>query len=213
MDTSNENGVDRREIIKTGAKLGAAAGLAALVMGVNRGGGTVFAQTPTASPFKSDIDVLNYALTLEQFEATLYKTLLGLGKLQGKDQQYVSLFTQQEQAHVDAVTATIKKLGGTPVTMPAKYNFAAAGPVDTREQILGVLATVEAVGVSAYQGAAIYIQNKDILAAAGSIAQVEARHTAVIRGLVGMAPVPDAFAPARTPDEVLKIVMPFLQGA
>ncbi len=209
MDTNNENGIDRREILRGGAKLGAAAGLAALVLGVNKGGGTVFAQA--ASPFKNDVDVLNYALTLEFFEAALYKTLLGLGKLQGKDLQYVTLFGQHEQAHVDAVKATIQKLGGTPVG-PGNYNFAAAGPTDTREQVLGIIATVEAVGVTAYQGAAGFIQSPEILAAAASIMQVEARHTSVIRGLLGQFPVPDAFTMARTPDEVLKIVAPFFKS-
>lgn len=208
METVNENGIDRREVLRNGAKLGAAAGFATLVLGANRSGGTVFAQGN--SPFKSDIEVLNYALTLEYFEAELYKTLLSLGKLQGKDLQYVQLFGQQEQAHVDALVPTIQKLGGTPVSK-GTYNFAAAGPLNTREQVLGVLATVEAVGVSAYQGAAGFIQNADLLAAAASIMQVEARHTAVIRGLVGQVPVPDAFTASLTPDEVLKIVAPFIR--
>ncbi|MBF6613575.1 MAG: ferritin-like domain-containing protein [Chloroflexi bacterium] len=209
MEIQNETDVVRRDVLKGGLKLGAAAGLAALVLGVNESGGKVFAQS--ASPFKSDVDVLNYALTLEHFEAELYKALLGLGKLQGKDLQYVQLFGMQEQAHVDAVTAAVQKLGGTPVGK-GNYNFGAAGPTDTREQVLNILATVEAVGVSAYEGAAIYIQSPDILAAAGSIMEVEARHTAVVRGLVGLFPVPDAFETSRTPDEVLKIVTPFFKS-
>lgn len=209
MEIQNETGIERRDVLKSGLKLGAAAGLAALVLGVNEGGGRVFAQA--ASPFKNDVDVLNYALTLEFFEAELYKTLLGLGKLQGKDLQYIQLFGMQEQAHVDAVLATIQKLGGTPV-QKGTYNFGAAGPTDTRDQVLTILATVEAVGVSAYEGAAGFIQNTDILAAAASIMEVEARHTAVVRGLVGLFPAPDAFEPARTPDEVLKIVAPFIKS-
>lgn len=209
METSNENIMDRRALLSNGAKVGAAAGMAALVLTANKSGASVFAQP--SSPFKSDIDVLNYALTLEFFEAELYKTLLGLGKLQGKDLQYITLFGQHEQAHVDAVKSTIEKLGGTPVKK-GNYNFGAAGPTNTREQVLTILATVEAVGITAYQGAAGFIQNADILAAAGSIMQVEARHTAIVRGLVGLFPVPDAFTMARTPDEVLKIVAPFFKS-
>ncbi len=210
MEDQNETSLARRDILSGGVKMGAAAGLAALVLGVGQRGGTVFAQA-AGNPFKSDVDVLNYALTLEFFEAELYKVLLSLGKLQGKDLQYVTLFGMQEQAHVDAVQATVQKLGGTPVKK-GTYNFGAAGPTDTREQVLGILSTVEAVGVSAYQGASIYIQSADILAAAGSIMEVEGRHTAVIRGLLGQFPVPDAFETARTPDEVLKIVSPFIKG-
>jgi phosphotransferase system HPr-like phosphotransfer protein len=208
METVNENGIERRDVLRNGAKLGAAAGLAALVLGANKGGSSVFAQA--SSPFKSDVEVLNYALTLEHFEAELYKALIGLGKLQGKDLQYVQLFGQQEQAHVDALIPVIQKLGGTPVSK-GTYNFGAAGPLNTREQVLTILATVEGVGVSAYQGAAGFIQNVDLLAAAASIMQVEARHTAVIRGLVGQVPVPDAFTAALAPAEVLKIVAPFIK--
>lgn len=210
MENPTEISVERRDLLRGGLKLGAATGLAALVLGINKGGGQVFAQS-NGSPFKNDIEVLNYALTLEYFESELYKTLVGLGKLQGKDLQYVQLFGQQEAAHVDAIKSTIEKLGGTPV-QKGQYNFGAAGPLNTREDVLKVLVTVEQTGVSAYQGAAGFIQNADLLAAAGSIMQVEARHTAVIRGLVGMFPVPDAFTKALAPDEVLKIVAPFIKS-
>jgi hypothetical protein len=207
MENVTEETLGRRELLRNGAKLGIAGGLAAMVLGVNKSGGRVFAAD---APFKNDVDVLNYALTLEYFEATLYQTLIGLGKLQGKDLQYVTLFGQHEQAHVDAVKSTVEKLGGTAVTK-GDYNFAPAGPLDTREQVLGVLATVEATGVSAYLGAAGFIQDKDILAAAASIMQVEGRHTSVVRLLLGQPPVPDAFVSPLSYDEVIKIVSPFFK--
>ncbi|MDQ6693318.1 MAG: ferritin-like domain-containing protein [Chloroflexota bacterium] len=205
MGIQNDVGESGIALPKGAIALGGAAMLSAVALAASKGGGLAFAQD---APFKNDLDVLNYALTLEFFEATLYKTLLGTGKLQGRDLQYVTLFGQHEQAHVDAVQATIQKLGGTPVTK-GNYNFGAAGPLDTREQVLGVLATVEQVGVSAYLGAAGYIQNKDILAAAASIMQVEGRHTALIRFLLGQPPVPDAFVSPLTPAEVLTKVTPF----
>ncbi len=207
MEMQNDGGTGQLAIPKGAIALGGAAMLSAVALAASKGGGLAFAQD---APFKNDIDVLNYALTLEFFEATLYKTLLGLGKLQGKDLQYVTLFGQHEQAHVNAVQSTVQKLGGTPVTQ-GNYNFAAAGPTDTREQVLGILATVEQVGVSAYLGAAGYIQNKDILAAAASIMQVEGRHTSVIRFLLDQPPVPDAFVAPLTPAEVLAKVAPFFK--
>lgn len=203
MDIQNE-GVNRRDFAKGALALGGAGLLSAVALGASHNGGLVFAQD---APFKNDIDVLNYALTLEFFEATLYKTLSASGKLQGKDLQYIQLFGQQEQAHVDAVQSTIQKLGGTPVTI-GNYNFPA---VNSREDVLNLLNVVEQTGVGAYLGAAGYIQNKDILAAAASIMQVEARHTALIRYLLGIPPVPDAFTPAFTPAEVLAKVKPFFK--
>ncbi len=203
MDIQND-GVNRRDFAKGALALGGAGLLSAVALGASHNGGLVFAQD---APFKNDIDVLNYALTLEFFEAELYKVLVAGGKLQGKDLQYIQLFGQQEQAHVDAVLATIQKLGGTPV-QKGNYNFPT---LNTREDVLNLLNVVEQTGVGAYLGAAGYIQNKDILAAAASIMQVEARHTALIRYLLGIPPVPDAFTPAFTPAEVLAKVKPFFK--
>lgn len=189
---------------KGATALGGAGLLSAAALGASRNGGLVFAQN---APFKNDLEILNYALTLEYFEATLYATLRDGGKLQGRDQQYISLFAGHEQAHVVAVHDTIVKLGGTPVEK-GNYNFPT---LNTREEVLNLLNVVEQTGVGAYLGAAGYIQNKDILAAAASIMQVEARHTALIRYLLGIAPVPDAFTPPIAPADVLKAVAPFFK--
>src|SRR5689334_12548015 len=102
------DGLNRRDLVKGAAALGGAAVLSAVALGARSSGGLVFAAD---SPFKDDIDILNYALTLEFLEATLYQTLVAGGKLQGKDLQYIQLFGQHEQAHVDAVQGTIQKLG------------------------------------------------------------------------------------------------------
>jgi rubrerythrin len=164
----------------------------------------------TMVTFNNDIDVLNYALTLEQFEAALYKVLIGTNVLQGVEQQYLTTFGAQEQTHVDTLTQVITKLGGTPVKQPASYNLAAAGPITNRTQLLNVLVTVEDLGASAYLGAAGFIQNKDLLEAAVTIHAVEAEHAAIFRDLAGMVVAPDAVAKGRTPDEVIAMVTPFL---
>lgn len=162
--------------------------------------------------FNSDIDVLNYALTLEQFEAALYKVLIGANVLSGVEQQYLTTFGAQEQAHVDTLTQVITKLGGTPVKAPASYNFAAAGPITNRAQLIAVVAMVEDLGASAYLGAVGFIQSKDLLEAAVTIHAVEAEHAAIFRDLQGMVAAPDAVAKGTAPDDVLKAVAPFLSA-
>ena len=204
MEFPNDVGKNRIEIPRSAA-LGGVAMLSAVALAASRGGGIAFAQE---APFKNDIDVLNYALTLEFFEAELYRVVRDSGKLQGRDQQYITLFGQHEQAHVDAVLSTIQKLGGTPV-QKAQYELPA---LTDRNQVLGLLATVEQVGVSAYLGAAGFIENKEILAAAASIMQVEGRHTSLIRFLQDdPKPVPSAFIAPLTPAEVLATVAPFFK--
>jgi ferritin-like protein len=70
----------------------------------------------------------------------------------------------------------------------------------------------EDTGVSAYNGAAPSIQSKEVLGAAGSIVQVEARHAAAIRLLNGASPSPAAFDPTLSEGQVLKAVKPFIKG-
>jgi hypothetical protein len=66
--------------------------------------------------------------------------------------------------------------------------------------------------VYAYNGAAPQIKSKEVLAAAGGIVQVEARHAAAIRLQRGENPAPDAFDKTLSTDEVLKAVQPFVKS-
>ena len=69
----------------------------------------------SADSNKSDLEILNYALTLEFLEADFYKQVIDSGMV--KDPKVGSIakkFGSTEQEHVDALTATIKQLGGKP---------------------------------------------------------------------------------------------------
>ena len=112
--------------------------------------------------------------------------LLPAGEQALAEGQYKSLakdFGANEQEHVDALEATIKPLGGKPVTWPT-FAFGLKSQKDFEKLAI----TLEDTGVSAYNGAAPMIESKDVLAAAGSIVQVEARHAAALRFLDGMSP-------------------------
>lgn len=154
-----------------------------------------------------DLDILNYALTLEHFENVLYRTVIASGLLTGKALDYAKAYGAHESAHVSALTDTITKLGGTPVKEQAAYNLPM---VKTEAEVISLLATVEDVGASAYLGAAPLVQSADLLTVAVQIHTVEAEHATVWRFLAGQDPVPFSFATPRTSAEVLKIVTPFL---
>ena len=68
--------------------------------------------------FASDVDVLNYALTLEYLEAAFYQQGNKAGLLDGIEAQYLASIQADEEYHVQALTDTINKLGGTPVAAP-----------------------------------------------------------------------------------------------
>jgi rubrerythrin len=152
-----------------------------------------------------DVDILNFALTLEYLESTFYAEAKSRAKASGELKKLVSMLASDEQQHVEALTATIKQLGGKPVAEP-KFNFDYSGT----SGFLKLAQTFEDTGVSAYNGAAPGIKSKEVLAAAGSIVQVEARHASAIRLQNKEEPAPEAFDPSLDEKQVLKAVEPFI---
>lgn len=163
--------------------------------------------------FTSDVDVLNFALTLEYLEAEFYVQGNAAGLLSGTEKDYLSKIQADEEFHVTAITATIKQLGGTPVEKPG-VTFGEA--FASRDSYLTTSHTFENVGVGAYLGAAGYIKDKAVLQAAAGIFGVEARHAAVVGNLLGLAAeggvYNGAFEKPIASADVLVAVTPFLTG-
>lgn len=154
---------------------------------------------------KGDVGILSYALTLEYLESTFYKEARTRAKASGELKQLIGLLADDEKQHVDALTATIKQLGGKPVSEP-KFEF----PHNDTAGFLKLAQTFEDTGVSAYNGAGPMIKSKEVLGAAGSVVQVEARHAAAIRLQNKEEPAPEAFDPSLDEARVLKAVEPFI---
>jgi rubrerythrin len=166
-----------------------------------------FLRQAFAQSGSGDVDILNFALTLEYLEAAFYDEAKSRVKANGDVMSTIDLLAKDEAEHVEALEATIKQLGGMPVTAP-KVKFPYSNTID----FLKLAVTFEDTGVSAYNGAAPMIKSKELLATAGGIVQVEARHAGAVRLLAGESPSPQAFDPTLTEDEVLAAVQPFVQS-
>ncbi len=169
----------------------------------------------------SDIDVLNYALTLEHLENAFYRDglrkysdddLMNADALSKFDDEFrtkvpddLKTIGQHEAAHVQAITKTVKKLGGTPVK-EAKYDFGYESP----SGFLKVAKALENTGVAAYAGAAPTVSNDDVFSAAVGIHSVEARHASFLSELNMESPFPDAVDKPKTTKEVEKIAGQFI---
>lgn len=161
--------------------------------------------------FESDIDVLNYALTLEHLEAALYAEAanyeFGADAYGNSIDDWLSAIGDHENAHVETLTQVISDLGGEPVEA-GTYSFG----ITDAASFLATAAAIENVGVAAYDGAGAALESADLLTAAGGIVAVEARHAAYLNLLIGESPFPSAVEAPLTPDEVLEIATPFLGG-
>jgi hypothetical protein len=176
-----------------------------------------FYGTASVAPFVSqafaetgggDAEILNFALTLEYLEADFYNVKSKTVGLSGQAKKYARQFGAEEAAHVSALTAAIKQLGGKPVVKPT-FVF----PASSERSFLALASVLENTGVGAYNGAAPSLQSKQVLASAGSIVQIEARHAAAIDLLIGKSPTPNqGFDRPLTKKEVLAAAGPLIKS-
>lgn len=163
------------------------------------------AATTTAS-VAGDAAIVNYALTLEYLEAAFYRKVVASGLFKGSQQDLLKHIADTERQHVEALTATARKLGAAPAAEP-KSRF----PLGSPQAVVKLAATVENLGAAAYLGQAANIRSKEILAAALAIHSVEARHAAALNELAGRSITPDgAFGKPATKAQVLAAVKPFI---
>jgi hypothetical protein len=176
---------------------------------VNRPGVATARLAAVQTQLTTDVEVLNYALTLEHLEAAFYQLTgqydLGVDPFNNPINDWLMAAGEQEAAHVSTLTDVITQLGGEPVAA-AEYDFG----VTDATSFLATAMTLENVGVAAYDGAGQFLQSADLVTAAGSIVAVEARHAAYLNLVNGMIPFPAAVETPMSPDEVLQAAGGFI---
>ena len=204
-------GVGGVALVGGGALLGATAGVARAGHG-----------TPAAPDTVPDLDVLNYALTLEYLEAAFYVQALGGagtaakfskgaitgsklfkgfdGRVRSTAYGYLSQIRNHEVAHV----AFLRNALGKDAVPTCVFKFdAGLKNVDT---FLKTARVLENTGVMAYDGAIRHLDTGDFLQAAATVATVEARHAAYLNLINRASPFPAAFDTPKKPSEILAAV-------
>lgn len=193
----------RKDFLKSLAVAGAGATAAGAMLS-----GKAHAQYEGAA---ADLEIANFALTLEYLEMDFYAQALNAGIVGSNALPYIEATYAHESAHVDALIGLITDAGGTPVEMPA---FTFGDALSSESAFLNTAATLEITGVGAYLGAAPMISGPSVLAAAGSIVGVEGEHVVAINYLLGVVPPANmAFPEALSQDAVLSAIAPFMGGS
>jgi hypothetical protein len=201
-ETAAKAGIDRKSFFRRAGVAGAGLVAGGSILGAFTGS-ALAADTP-----QSDIDILNFALTLEYLEAEYYRQGSASGALSGNWQRTAVLLAQDETAHVQALQ---QALGSAAVASP-KFDF--KGLPNDPGGFIKTAYVLESTGVHAYLGQAGNLKTPALLAAAASIVTVEAAHRAAIamlaqqddpRGKNGINP-DGPFDTPLTKDQVLAAV-------
>jgi rubrerythrin len=216
-ETANTKGSGTRSLTSRRSFLtGSAAALAGGALMAVPG----MAQAHTTPNSPSDVDILNYALTLEHLEYAFYRD--GLQKFGERELEGAKVFDgrgrylrrrahenfvrirNHEKIHVETLESVIRDLGGTPVP-EATYNFRTTAFTSVAK-FVSVAQLLENTGVTAYDGAIAHIEAAALLTAGATIATVEARHAAYLNLLNGDVPFPSAFDEAVAPRKICRTV-------
>jgi len=132
-----------------------------------------------------DVDLLNFALTLEHVENAFYTQ--GLSRFKQEDFVHAGFpdwtygRLKQIAAHEAAHVEFLEKILGDRATKPCSYIF----PYDDPKSFVTLSRALEVIGDSSYIGASKFFVNKENLLAAATILSTESRHSAWLDSALG----------------------------
>ena len=208
---SLDSGDTRLDFLKkAGLAGGAVAGGGALLSALTPAAAMAAGKgAPPAKFGKGDVGILNFALTLEYLEAAFYNEATSNQKKgsfikDAQTQVFLKTVTADENAHV----AYLKKALKSKAVKAPKVDF--GGTTSDEKKFVETAMALENTGVHAYLGQALNIKTPSTVAAALSIATIEARHASVIGLIAKNSPkgiAPDGpFDKPYTAAKVLKAV-------
>lgn len=179
--------VSRRNFLKTAAWAGAALS-AAGIGGIGFFNKYADAQQAAYTTYQGlgPADILGLAYQLELLEGTFYAEGVNAGIFNDYAVTQIAAIRDHEMAHADALASTLTSIGAA---VPATPNFTFPdGAFGDAATFLGIAATLEPVGIGAYQGAAPVLIGTDYLPPALSIHNAECMHWNAIKVLQGVVP-------------------------
>jgi hypothetical protein len=191
---------------------------------------SILARAQMTPQTANDVNLLNFALRLENLESAFYQQglamfapadfqnslavqTIGGNKVGAGIYSFISEIAQIEQTHVATLIQIVYSLDGTPQA-PDCYNFG----ITTADSFLQMAQTIENTNVMAYAGVVVpqfetsnaTVTSFALQSMVATIATVEARHAAYFNLLNQMSPFPSPFDSTQTTAQVLSAISPFL---
>jgi Ferritin-like domain len=173
-------GLSRRELL-----VGAAAG-GALASG---------ALAPAAGAATGASEIVSKILAAELLGVFCYRQVLGLGTLGPAARQLATLILGHEQAHVRALEAALRSLGGTPPSGPAtveqaddelkaRHSSGRLTGLKSERLTLDFLYDIESITIGAHDQALEQLSDPRLVRTSVEIMAAEAQHAAAIGALL-----------------------------
>jgi Ferritin-like domain len=136
-----------------------------------------------ASTAANDVGILNTALALENEAISAYQLGAQSGLLQKPVLEVAVLFQTHHKEHRDALIATIRKLGGTPVAARSDAEVAQAlnaSALKTQTDVLRLAQRLEKGAANAYIGVIPSFGDRNLAQVSARLAADEAMHWTVL---------------------------------
>jgi hypothetical protein len=174
---------NRREFLRTTSVATLSATAVALLAGCES-----MAQGNSSMGMANDVATLNVALGLEHEAINAYQLGAESGLLQQPVLNVAVMFQSHHKEHRDALIATIRKMGGTPVTEKSKNEYAMALNASTlknQADVLRLAARLERGATNAYLGVIPSFADKGLAQVAGRLAADETMHWSILANALG----------------------------
>lgn len=173
-------GVTRRRFLDGGQTF-LSAGAIALLAGCT----TNAAMPMSSASAEGDVAILNVALGLEHEAIAAYQLGADLKLLEKPVLDVAVLFQTHHKEHRDALAATVRKLGGTPVDPKMIGDYATAlnaSEIKSQGDILVLAARLERGAANAYLGVIPSFKDTELAKVAGRLAADETMHWTALAG-------------------------------
>ena len=141
-----------------------------------------------ASTGMQDVNILNVALGLEHEAINAYQLGAQSGLLTKPVLDVAVLFQSHHKGHRDALVATIRKMGGTPVAEKSMDEYAKAlnaAAIKSQTDILELAARLELGATNAYLGVIPSFKDPQLAKVAGRLAADEVMHWTLLNNVLG----------------------------